>query len=60
VWTRTGRENKLIVAVAIHRTTIDFINNYNMNIKLKTLKHLSPKEYLLKNYDIMLIREFLV
>jgi hypothetical protein len=29
---------------------IEFINNYNMNAKLKTLGYLSPKDYLLKEH----------
>ncbi|MEM4368656.1 MAG: integrase core domain-containing protein [Candidatus Anstonellales archaeon] len=35
----------------------EFINYYNTEAKLKTLKYLSPKEYLLKNYDILFNNE---
>ncbi len=31
---------------------IEFINDYNMNAKLKTLDYLSPKEYLLEKHNI--------
>jgi len=33
---------------------IEFINDYNMNAKLKTLDYMSPKEYLLKKHNIFL------
>lgn len=44
-------------ALDLENKLTNFINDYNMSIKLKTLKYLSPKEYLLKNYDIIFNNE---
>jgi IS30 family transposase len=40
--------------IDIEKKLIEFINNYNMNAKLKTLDYLSPKEYFLKKHNIFI------